>query len=96
MAQSLFSSWEALEEARSAMESLREVIHDLIRDDAGALMGDYAWLRFTVRENDIIINEVSENTVFCYGTTFTVQTQDNESFEFSIPLTLVQEKMLQQ
>ena len=64
---------------------LREKCYKLAKKDHGKLMGDDYWLRFALMESDISL-EFRESGIYCYGTCFTAQTMDNESFGFLIPL----------
>lgn len=89
-------TWETLEAARETFEKMQDAVASLARDDAGKLMKGDAWLRYAMSANEILISEVTEHSVYCYGTTFTTQTQSNESFDFEIPLALVLAEMQKQ
>jgi len=65
-------------------ETLREACYNLARENDGARMGGYKWLRFAMIESDIELSPAI-GSIHCSGTCFSSQTQDNEYFEFSIP-----------
>jgi regulation of enolase protein 1 (concanavalin A-like superfamily) len=43
------------------------------------------WLRFAIGYSDIRHMESTEEGIVCSGFTYTMQTMDNEEFEFTIP-----------
>lgn len=92
----LTQDWAALEAARETVEKIQTAVYELARENAGAVMGDYAWLRYAISQNDLTVQEVNDKFVYVYGHAFTCQTMSQESFEFQVPTALVQEHMQQQ
>lgn len=67
-------------------QDLREACYRAARADNGALMGKDSWLRDAMCEDEIELNYGGGDHINCSGNTFTTQTQSNEWFDFSIPL----------
>jgi hypothetical protein len=65
--------------------SLREKCLELAKRNNGALMGDDAWLRGAIIEQDITLDFIEGVGIECHGTAFTMQTVDHEAFCFTIP-----------
>lgn len=78
-------TWEEAEQARELTENIVEAVLELGRENSGVLMGTDAWLRYAIQASDIILSEVSSQFVYCYGTTYTVQTMSNQQFSFKVP-----------
>jgi hypothetical protein len=74
-----------LEEIIAGYNDLREKCLEIAKRNNGALMGSDAWLRFAITESDITLGFTSIG-IECYGSAYTSQTMDNESFSFIIPL----------
>lgn len=66
-------------------EALRGRCYKLARENDGKRMGEYAWLRFAMQEEEINMQRVLGG-IECYGSTYTTQTMDFESFDFFVPL----------
>jgi hypothetical protein len=75
----------SLEEIIEGYNSLREKCLELAKRDSGALMGQDAWLRWAIQEQDITLDFIEGVGIECHGLAYTTQTMDHEVFCFVIP-----------
>jgi hypothetical protein len=73
-----------LQEIIDEFNRVREQCYHLARENNGARMGEYAWLRNALDDTDIRMDWTPQG-VNCYGYAYTTQTMDNEWFDFTIP-----------
>jgi len=73
-----------MQEVIDEYTSLREKCYHLARENRGARMEEYAWLRNALDDTDIRI-DCTPQGINCYGYTYTTQTMDTEWFDFTIP-----------